>query len=372
MAITKLKDGLYEVRVTVRSKKDPDKFISRRRSGITGPKKAKQIEDELRAEVLKIADTEATQTITWDDALQQFLSDSQTRDNYSPNTVYRYEKSLSAYTVDEWKTKSLRALQTADVVNLIDRYATDYNWSAGNKQYLKKAISAVFRYGRTKGWVELNPCDQIIYKRKKPDLNIWTLSQFEEFLKYVHSKDLDWYYIFTVAGLSGCRSGELYALRWENCDFKNRLMKIVESYSTKTKQFLPTKNKLIRNVPINDDLLSILQELKIRTGGKAKDFILPHPATWTHSQQSNVLTAYAQEADLEPIRFHDLRALAACQMHLSGTSMHLIREILGWADLKVVDRYMRISGSEVMGATKNYRIKLPGGKPGKVIKIKGS
>lgn len=210
-------------------------------------------------------------------------------------------------------------------------------------------------------------CDTIRYKRKVPDLNIWTAAQLEKFLNGVRESDMDWYYIFAFAVLTGCRAGELWAIQWKNIDLKNKLLKVVQSYSQKTREIIPTKNREIRNVPINADLMRIIKELKIKSGGKPNDYVLPQPHEFTRGEQAKVLQMYAKLLGLPQIRFHDLRAIFACQLHLSGVGMHIVKAICGWANLATVERYMRLAGSEVLGATDNLKFKIPNEKPAKVV-----
>ena len=71
------------------------------------------------------------------------------------------------------------------------------------------------------------------------------------------------------------RNGELYALKWEDVDLGNRLIRVKTSYNKRTKKFKTTKAGYWRNVPISNDLHSVLADLQNHSSIKKDDFVLP-------------------------------------------------------------------------------------------------
>ena len=58
------------------------------------------------------------------------------------------------------------------------------------------------------------------------------------------------------------RSGELFALTWDDVDFDNNIIRVTKSYSQRIKGIKSTKNSDWRNAHISEDLKNVLIELK--------------------------------------------------------------------------------------------------------------
>ncbi len=83
--------------------------------------------------------------------------------------------------------------------------------------------------------------------------------------------------IWVLALFTGMRSGELYALRWSDVDFETRNIRVGRSWNKKN-GFTPTKNQKHRVVPIGEELMTFLKELKLLRGNE--EFVLPHLKEW--------------------------------------------------------------------------------------------
>ena len=71
-------------------------------------------------------------------------------------------------------------------------------------------------------------------------------------------------YIIYFLLKTGMRFGELIALTWNEVDFDRGLLKTYRRFNTLSHKFVPPKNKTsIRMVPIDEECIKILQDLKI-------------------------------------------------------------------------------------------------------------
>ena len=78
-------------------------------------------------------------------------------------------------------------------------------------------------------------------------------------LKYKLSPFDYLYFLFAT----GMRFGELIAITWKDINVEERTIKTYRRLNTVTNQFVPPKNRTsVRSVPINKEMLSILNELK--------------------------------------------------------------------------------------------------------------
>ncbi|MFS1664117.1 tyrosine-type recombinase/integrase [Streptococcus sp. zg-JUN1979] len=76
--------------------------------------------------------------------------------------------------------------------------------------------------------------------------------------KYVVS-----YYVLFVALKTGLRAGENLGLTWDCIDFEKKTIKTYRRYDTSKRRFCPPKTETsVREVPIDDELIEVLRQLK--------------------------------------------------------------------------------------------------------------
>lgn len=86
--------------------------------------------------------------------------------------------------------------------------------------------------------------------------------------------------------MTGMRSGEMYALKWTDIDLESKLISVTKQWTNKN-GIGPTKTQKSRVVPISQDLLGFLKELKLKAENNS-DFVLPRLKEWEHGAQSQV------------------------------------------------------------------------------------
>jgi len=130
---------------------------------------------------------------------------------------------------------------------------------------------------------------------------------------------------------TGLRQGELLHLEWRDVDLARGLVTVRE-----------TKNKEPRQVPLTADALDTLRVLKagraaIPIEGPDRVFAAL-PLKWSGS----IARAYSQAvqaAELQPMRFHDLRHACAVTLRESGADSAVIGKWLGHKSPSMVWRY---------------------------------
>jgi len=160
-----------------------------------------------------------------------------------------------------------------------------------------------------------------------------------------------------MAVLTGCRNGELNALLWADVDWENREINLTKSYNTATKKVKSTKAGYWRKIPISNELLSLLTEIKADAGNRKE--ILPRLPRWDQGEQARILREFCAGIGLPSIKFHTLRACFATQLIRNGVPPIQIQKICGWRDLETMQRYIRLAGIEVKRAADSLQV-LPG------------
>jgi len=127
---------------------------------------------------------------------------------------------------------------------------------------------------------------------------------------------------------TGMRRGELISLRWDNVDIDSNLITIEATNS---------KSKRLRRIPMNAQLRQVLLEQRLKTYSTGYVFI-----TDTGEPITSLRTAFenaCKRANIEGLRFHDLRHTAATRMVEAGANIVAVSRILGHSTLSMTMRY---------------------------------
>lgn len=135
--------------------------------------------------------------------------------------------------------------------------------------------------------------------------------------------------IVQAALLTGARKGELVSLQWRHVDFDQRLLVIPDS-----------KSGLPRSVPLHP---ALLQDLKARRGHlDALVFTLDDGRPVDPHTCSQGFRRLVRKLGL-PLRFHDLRHVAATRMLSQGAGVIQIASLLGHRTLAMTRRYSHVT-----------------------------
>lgn len=131
---------------------------------------------------------------------------------------------------------------------------------------------------------------------------------------------------------TGCRRGEMKALKWSDVNFEGRYIKIVGT-STKT-----LKSRL---VPISDRLAETMAELWRNSVRRQNADV------FGNASFRKAFTGACAAADLPDVHFHDLRHTAITRMLEKGISPPLVMKISGHTQQKTFLRYVNQSESSI-------------------------
>ncbi|MEQ1877286.1 MAG: site-specific integrase [Bdellovibrionia bacterium] len=322
---------------------------------------ARHREVELLQEICNQAKRESQSTLeVW---LEKWIS--QAHLSRKLGTVESYKKTLYKHIPIEVLRMSISDVGPNDVYKIV--HNPEAKIKPKTRENLLQYIRVVFRDALHERLITFNPADGI--KMKVPDtkLEAWTLTEVNRVLAEAANQGHPWFPIWVVTVFSGLRSGEAYALTWNNVDLENRRIYVVESWTSKD-GFHETKNKRHRVVPINNELYPFLIKLKLQRG--TEKFVLPHFAAWTKGKQAQVLREFAKLIEIREINFHALRASFITICLLQGVSVVKVQAMVGHEDLDTTMRYVRLVGSDLEGATENLGLKLPIIHDGEVVPLR--
>ena len=267
-----------------------------------------------------------------------------------------YIAALRKHTSSWWK-RSASEISRADVVEMLNQMRAAGR-SGGHQRILKGIISRAFKFAidsRLISGVNQSPTFGVNLRReeeKKPE--ILNIDQIRKLLSEAKRLDNPWLPVWTLAILTGCRNGELFALLWSDVDLVSREITVNKSYNARIKKVKSTKAGYWRTVPISDELFGFLKELKAKSDERTE--VLPRLPRWANGDQARRLREFCMGVNLPSVRFHALRACFATQLIRNGVPPIQIQKICGWNDLETMQRYIRLAGIETKGATEGLRI----------------
>jgi len=381
MAISSYKNNtetLYKIRVQIRSSRFPSIRCSEQISGVKSESEAKKIELKLLKECQRtISEKELQRNISglsWGEVLEKWHS-------YQSEVCVKFG-GLTQLVLDDyyggmkkWMSRfqfmSCADISTFQLMEVFNEMASA-GVSSGHRLKIRRNIKSVFDFGIKNGSIRLlkNPTFDLIIKKneesKKPE--ILTISEIRKLIEIAFATNHSWRHIWAMALLTGMRNGELFALKWTDVDWENKLITVSQSYNCRLRTISSTKAGYWRDVPISQDCLRLLENLKSITGSQV--FLLPRLTNWNKGIQAKVLRTFCIENGLPSVRFHTLRACFGTQLLRQGVSSAVVMKIAGWKDLKTMQRYIRLAGVEVSGATDKLEILPPEEIAAKVVSFK--
>ena len=153
-----------------------------------------------------------------------------------------------------------------------------------------------------------------------------------------------------LAALTGCRRGELCALRWSDVDWQNGTLTIARSVYEKVAGGWgekSTKSHAVRRVALDPVAIALLKRHKV-AGAPARKLGIEGPADdafmFSRSPQGlepllpNVVTKFVNKLSGGDVHMHQLRHFSATMLVAAGTDIRTVSYRLGHADASVTLR----------------------------------
>lgn len=342
------------------------KRIQRKRRGIESLQKAQKAEFEVKRELAFIREQQVP--YRWSEWFKICLE--RMKLVHRPSTLVDYEKQLGKWISPKWGALELREITRAQVHSAIYD-GLDERLSPHTRKKILKMVRRIFSMAVEEGVLDRNPCAGIQVKAPETEQKVLTNTEVEALLREAKLTQHRFYPIWLMALKTGMRSGELMALQWTDIDFEGRTIQVSKQWSNKT-GFGSTKTQRVRVVPISEDLLMFLKELKLKRGSES-GFVLTHLPEWENGEQAHVLRLFCAAIGITPVKFHDLRATFITNLLSRGVPLARVMAMVGHSQLKTTNGYLRKAGVDVQGATEHLGYKVPTDSVGaKVILLKRS
>lgn len=201
-------------------------------------------------------------------------------------------------------------------------------------------ISVMFNHAIDWGYADTNPVKKTGLLQVVPqEMKFWDKDQSDAFLEAVQQTSPDLYAFFLAALRTGCRIGELFALRWDDVDFVKSQLHVVQNYTHG--QTVSPKSNRARVIPMSDRLAEVLKAHRHLRGPLV--FCQDSGAHLNRDRVKHPFWRAIRKAGLRTIRLHDLRHSFASQLVMAGVPLTAVKELLGHATLEMTMRYAHLS-----------------------------
>lgn len=151
----------------------------------------------------------------------------------------------------------------------------------------------------------------------------------EESTRLINACSAEFRPLVTAALLTGCRYGELIAMRCNDFNADAGTVLVRES-----------KNGKPRHVPLTDEGQRFFERLAVGHAGSEIMFTKANGTAWRKSHQSRPLKEACKIAKITPaVSFHDLRHTYASALAMKGVPLQVIAEALGHSDTRITGRH---------------------------------
>jgi integrase len=325
--------------------------VQRRRKGVDTLRKAEVLEFELKRELAVLK--ENVVSYRWSEWFEECLR--RMKLIHRPSTLVNYDKQLRKWIMPKWRDLDISQITKIQIYDAIYE-EIDSTLSPHTKKTILKMVRRIFQMAVEEGILDRNPCAGIQVKVPEVDQKVLTNTEVEIFLKEAKLTGHRFFSMWFLALKTGMRSGELMALCWTDVDFEAKTISVSKQWTNKT-GFAPTKTQRSRVVPISEDLLQFLRELKLKRG--AEEFVLPHFPEWENGEQARITREFCAAVGITSVKFHDLRATFITNLLSRGVPLAQVMAIVGHNQLKTTNSYLRKAGVDVKGATEHLGYKMP-------------
>jgi integrase len=269
---------------------------------------------------------------------------------YKPSTIRGYQRDLTKHALPELGSKRINRLQRPELQRWVDGLTTP-DRSPSTIRNIVAALRALIGFAELRGWVQVNPCNGIrVPAGEKARERIASPAEAAELIAAMRPKDRA---TLGLAVFAGLRLGELLALDVAAVDLDRGWIHVHRSWDRGTKQFIPTKSRKPRSVPIIDKLAALLTDHFVLLDHPSDGLLFPSANNPEWPTDPGILRRRAharwKTAGLAPLGFHEGRHTFASIGIAAGLNAKTLSTYLGHATITItLDRYGHLMpGSEV-------------------------
>jgi integrase len=270
-------------------------------------------------------------------------------------TVDAHESYLTLHILPKWQDHKLSEVKTVAV----EQWLESLNLAPATKTKIRNIMSAVWSHGIRHEWFSFNPISKVRTSAKRlrePD--VLTPSEFQALVQELPLRERA---AVMLAGSTGLRRSELFALRWSDINFFT--MEVAVTRSCVRNHFGETKTEASRKpVPLHDTVRDVLAEWRGKSEYNTdEDFVFPSLRRNGKQPLSpdTVLKKIIRPALLRAkitgkvIGWHSFRHSLATNLRSLGVDVKVAQELLRHANSRTtMDLYTQAISADKRNACK--------------------
>jgi integrase len=298
--------------------------------------------------------------VTFQQLFDEFLVLSEARGR-SPTTLHSYRTVISGFWLPELGTMRITDLTAHTLDMLYARLRTRAEPAAPSTVRRYHAIlSAALTQAVKWHWIPLNVAKLATLPRAEhAEPETLSAAQVRDLIAACGQESQELAMIVTVAAVTGCRRGELAALRW--CDYQDEMLHVRGSaYNMgRTKGIKSTKTGRQRRIAIHGRAAGMIESWRRSRADLAAAAGVPYgPESYLFSDGTHGVTPIninslttrfrrvATQLGMPSIHFHSLRHFAATQLIVSGVDPRTAASRLGHSNPSLTLRVYSHATSE--------------------------
>lgn len=257
------------------------------------------------------------------DKYQQLKLSSRQSKNYRFKVILPYFENIPINEIDKLQVKKFQNKQLK--LNKTTKYINT----------LVSEINAVLNHAVNYYGLDKNKLKGI-EKAKNPNeikkpMRFWTFDEFNQVIKLIDDEKAK--LAINILYFSGMRKGEMFALTYDDIDYKNNIISISKTYNRINGNGVVTPTKTYENRKILMPKFIIDDIKKYRDGAYDKHgFIIEWGKNF---MEQSIKTACKELKNIRPIHIHGLRHSNASYLISKGANVVLISKRLGHKDVSI-------------------------------------
>jgi integrase len=269
--------------------------------------------------------------------------------NIAPSTLAGYRNTWENHVQEKFGNRRIGEVSARDVQEFVDRLVAG-GVGNGTLAAVRQLLAKVFNQAVVEGVVSRAPTSSLrVPKERKKKLSRETLQGWADAMRpLVAAIEPRYRLALYLAGVLGLRAGEIGGLRVQDVDFIANTLTVRQAVRTVNgrPEIAETKTAAGERTisvpgPIMDEIAAYMQEYAPAADGRI--FQAAKGGLVNHTSLNKALQKAIQETGSPPMRFHDLRHLAASTMIAVGIGPSVVKERLGHSTLAItMDRYSHL------------------------------
>jgi len=273
--------------------------------------------------------------------------------NLAKTTVYGYRQIIENHIVPTLGGLQLQKVRPHHIQSYIKEKLSDVNNKLSPNSIRKHIdlLKTVFKFAIKQELIIRNPIDGIeAPKIRVREKSVYSIDEMTRLFELVKGDRLE--VVVKLAGYLGLRREEISGLRWENINFENRIIQIVNALTMAGGELILKETKTetsSRKLYLDDDLYCLLNALeKVQAANKVSlkesyqdtGFVVQ----WEDGRPirpnylSELFTKFIKDNGLPKIVLHDLRHTFASIANAMGIPLYDIGKALGHSTIDTTAR----------------------------------